>query len=240
MQERYLGDIHDYYKFIFLKFLSKKLHKSIGLNWYLVDPSELGLFEQKKNDGEKRNYLFKKNKFPLDKQIIEELLTFREKKDRKISIFTKNTHLKNHINFFNYKLSYEKRDKWHSSSILFFKNQDVVFLDPDNGIKKNSSIKNKRLIKYVIPEEIVSLKKSGKTIIFTQFQSFNESHIDLLRKINNLILAYDLKINCPIIRNRTSPNTFFLTIAKDSMKSKISKIYKKYSDFNSNTELIEL
>ena len=172
MQERYLGDIHDYYKFIFIKFLSKKLQQSIGLNWYLVDPNEIGLFEQKKNDGEKRNYLFKRNKLPLDKKIIDEFILFREKEERKISIFTKNTHLKNHINFFNYKLSNKQRDKWHSSSIIFFKKQDVIFLDPDNGIRRNSNIKNKRLIKYVIPEEIVSLKKKRENHNFYAISVF--------------------------------------------------------------------
>ena len=33
MQERYLGDIHDYFKFLFLKFLSKTLKIKIGLNY---------------------------------------------------------------------------------------------------------------------------------------------------------------------------------------------------------------
>ena len=60
MQERYLGDIHDYYKFLFLKFLSLNLKEQIGLNWYLVDPKEISLKEVEKNDGEKRAYLFKK------------------------------------------------------------------------------------------------------------------------------------------------------------------------------------
>ena len=53
MQERYLGDIHDYYKFLFLKFLSLNLKEQIGLNWYLVDPKEISLKEVEKNDGEK-------------------------------------------------------------------------------------------------------------------------------------------------------------------------------------------
>ena len=62
MQERYLGDVHDFYKFLFLKYLSKKLKKKIGLNWYLISPNLLGANEEKKKDGEKRNYL-KKKKF---------------------------------------------------------------------------------------------------------------------------------------------------------------------------------
>ena len=55
MQERYLGDIHDHFKFIFLKFLSKSLKQKIGLNWYLVKPSSIGVKEIFKKDGEKRN-----------------------------------------------------------------------------------------------------------------------------------------------------------------------------------------
>ena len=42
MQNRYLGDVHDFYKFIFLKY-GKKLKQKIGLNWYLLDPKELGI-----------------------------------------------------------------------------------------------------------------------------------------------------------------------------------------------------
>ena len=40
----------------FLKYLSKKLKQKIGLNWYLVDPKELGISELNKNDGENRNF----------------------------------------------------------------------------------------------------------------------------------------------------------------------------------------
>ena len=42
MQQRYLGDIHDFQKFVFLKFLSCAFKQKIGLNWYLVDPKKIG------------------------------------------------------------------------------------------------------------------------------------------------------------------------------------------------------
>ena len=48
MQERYLGDIHDFQKFIFLKFLSSELQRKIGLNWFLVNPKSIGETEIKK------------------------------------------------------------------------------------------------------------------------------------------------------------------------------------------------
>ena len=41
MQERYLGDIHDFMKLNFLEFISKKINKKIGLNWYLIDSKHI-------------------------------------------------------------------------------------------------------------------------------------------------------------------------------------------------------
>ena len=48
MQERYLGDIHDFYKFLFIKHLANNLKIRIGLNWFLVDPKSIGKSELKK------------------------------------------------------------------------------------------------------------------------------------------------------------------------------------------------
>ena len=238
MQERYLGDVHDYYKFLFLKFLSINLKKKIGLNWYLVDPKEVSLQEPKKNDGEKRAYLFKKEKM-IDQKILEECITLNNKKKRKILRFSKTSHLKEYVNFFNKKLSIYNRSEWIDSSLKFFQKQEIVFLDPDNGFKQKQN-KNKRSIKYVFSNEIISYIKKNKTVIFTQFQSFNKDNLTFLSNIRNQLLKSNIEINCPIIRNRTGPNTFFITIAKDSMKNRISDIYNEYSRFNLNVELIRL
>ena len=51
MQQRYLGDIHDFQKFIFVKFLSCAFNQKIGLYWFLVDPKKIGQKElNKKGD----------------------------------------------------------------------------------------------------------------------------------------------------------------------------------------------
>ena len=50
----------------------------------------------------------------------------------------------------------------------FFKNNNAVFLDPDNGILKKKSI-SKTSIKHVFFEEIREYNRMGKTAIFTQF-----------------------------------------------------------------------
>ena len=61
MQERYLGDIHDYFKFLFLKFLSSQLDMKVGLNWYLVNPAEIGPSELKKKTVKSENFYMTKN-----------------------------------------------------------------------------------------------------------------------------------------------------------------------------------
>ena len=109
MQERYLGDVHDYYKFLFLKSLSEKLKKKIGLNWYLVDPEKISASEQKKKDGEKRNYLNKYEICNLDLKISNEFKKIVDKKNRNIENFTNKTHLKSYINFFNKKIQHSNR-----------------------------------------------------------------------------------------------------------------------------------
>ena len=79
MQERYLGDIHDYFKFLFLKFLSTQLNMKVGLNWYLVNPAEIGSSELKKKDGEKRKFLYDEELKLYDKVIINEFKKFQKK-----------------------------------------------------------------------------------------------------------------------------------------------------------------
>ena len=75
MQQRYLGDIHDFQKFMFLKFLSCAFKQKIGLNWYLVDPKKIGEKEVNKKDGEKRYFLKKMNLKKLIEKFMMNLLS---------------------------------------------------------------------------------------------------------------------------------------------------------------------
>ena len=162
MQERYLGDIHDFYKFLFLKYLSKQLNKKIGLNWFLVNPSEISFDESKKNDGEKRNYLKKSEIYSFDKKISEEFRVKLNKKNRKIENFTNDTHLKKYVKFYNKKISLKKRELWFTESLEFFKNEEIIFLDPDNGILKTKKKKNS--LKHLHTDEAAKYLSADKTV----------------------------------------------------------------------------
>ena len=240
MQERYLGDTHDFNKFIFLKFLSNQFKKKIGLNWYLVNTSNLGDKEKKLNDGENRDYLFKKKISNLDKKLINELLEFNSKQNRNLVDFTKKTHLKKFVKFYNKTLNRENRQEWFKESLLFFKTSEIIFLDPDNGLKPKSVRENSKMsIKYVLNNELKQINKSGKSLIFCQFQSFSSPHKKMLKdKVQILKNDIGLNVNCPIIRNRTAPNTFFIPIAVEKHKIELCNAIKNYSKKNEIIELV--
>lgn len=238
MQERYLGDVHDFYKFLFLKYLSKKLKEKIGLNWYLVSPKQVSLSEDKKKDGEKRNYLKNKEICSLDSSISEEFINFIQIEKRNIIDFTERTHLKRYIKFYNKKITVLQRKSWFQESLFFFKNQEVIFLDPDNGILKN---KNKNSLKHILIDEINRYLIEKKIVIFTQFQSYNTNHLIYLREIKDFFLSNNVEILMPILRNRTAPNTFFVTAGnkKALVNKKLFQLYKMYGEkFKDKVELI--
>ena len=228
MQQRYLGDIHDFQKFIFVKFLSCAFNQKIGLNWYLVDPKKIGEKELNKKDGEKR-YFLKGNEFKtIDRKIYDEFVKLKTKKFRNITTFTKKTHLSQYVSFYNKKIPLLNREKWFTDSINFFKKKDIIFLDPDNGLLKKKKSK-KMSLKYLLVNELETYLSKKKTIIFTQFQSFNKTNINYLREINNHLKLKNIEINCPVIVNRTAPNTIFISLSKDKkMELKLRKKIKEY------------
>ena len=127
MQQRYLGDIHDFQKFIFVKFLSCAFKQKIGLNWYLVDPTKIGKKEVNKKDGEKR-YFLQKNEFKtIDRKIYDEFVKLKSKKSRNINSFTKKTHMSQYVSFYNKKIPLLNREKWLVDSLSFFKKNILFF-----------------------------------------------------------------------------------------------------------------
>ena len=236
MQERYLGDIHDYFKFVFLKFLSRSLGMKIGLNWYLVDPQKIGVDEVKKNDGEKRNFLLDNTIRKYDESIAEELDKFKKKELRKINRFTKNTHLKSYINFFNEFIDINDREGWVKRSLVHHKSESIIFLDPDNGFSFKD--RGKFSVKYIFPNECKKYLSNNKVIIFTQFQSFKKKTLTHVNDILKNLKDCELKTNISVVRNRTSPNTFFFTIKPNNSDINIEKILKKYVAEFPKTELI--
>ena len=241
MQERYLGDVHDYHKFMFLKKLSLNFDCMVGCNWYLVNPNEIGESEIKKNDGEKRNYLSKKLS-GYDQNIINEFLLLKKTKNRVLKSFIKKTHLKKYIKFYNDHIDYKHRRRWFENSLYKMNQCKYVFLDPDNGLlPENSKLSEKRKMKYIFPNELKQIYNKNKNVIFCQFQSFNIHHRDML-KIKKKIIKEEtgLTVNKSVIRNRVSPNTFFISIVQKENEECFNKFLHLFSKNLENVEIIDI
>ena len=236
MQERYLGDIHDYFKFLFLKFLSNSLETKIGLNWFLIKPEDIGQKEVEKNDGEKRKYLYHTELQNYDETLISELKLYQDKKKRDVVNFTKNTHLRKHINFFNKVLTHSNKAEWLEESLIKLKNEKIIFLDPDNGFSKNQ--KGRKSIKYLFPEDCSEILRQNKIIIFTQFQSFTIKHKEYIKILKKKLNDSNFTVFSKVIRNRTAPNTFYITILPNENSLNLHRTYEEYSKKFSRTEIV--
>ena len=58
------------------------------------------------------------------------------------------------------------------------------------------------------------------------------------RKIHDIYHETKLKVNCPVIRNRSSPNTFFIPIIQEEYKNKVKNFLKDYVKHLDKVDLI--
>ncbi len=241
MQERYLGDVHDFHKFLFLKFIKKHSFLKLGLNFYHVNPQNLGNKELLKNDGEKRKYLFDNTYKTFDKVMIKEFKNLTQKKRRKFTTFTNCTHLKKYITFYYDEMKINKREAWFKKSMEKLKDCEVIFLDPDNGLITKSINKNSvQSLKFLLFEEIINIFNANKIIVFSQSQSYSKDHRTYVQeKINQIKRYSNLTVEHPVIRNRTSPNSFFFVISNNKYFNKMNNLIKNFAQFYNKVELID-
>lgn len=186
MQDRYAGDIGDFGKFGFLKFVEYEGLK-VGVNWYPTEP--VTKKESRNNDGKygvtKSNKKFHRWLF-CDKTLFEKLEKVYKGK-RSVANIEKQEPLKTNC-YYSDKLDAQSRDTWHAKALKKLSKCDVVFLDPDNGLEVDSA-KGKSLNKYVLLKEIKSYLDRGQSVIFYNHRSRKKADKyfnDLYKKLNTI------------------------------------------------------
>ena len=173
MQNRYAGDIGDFSKFILLKKVFGD--KKIGLNWYLYPD------ESHTNDGVHTNYNYE-NDFGIskilntiscnhDKRNVDTLEKEMKKIFKDIEYFSELIEKEDECE--KDRVSY--RQNWFNKSIKKFKDKDVIFVDPDNGIEVSSiSTKGrKKAGKYIFYDEIkqiLALENVETLVIYQHYK----------------------------------------------------------------------
>jgi hypothetical protein len=138
MKNRFYGDKKDYFKYGILDILSSK-YESIGINWYLTDD----------NHGNQRfgmdiGYLHNDriNWRQYNPDIFDKLKKRVENNERKIEYVKEDNVVSIKYEFAeqlpemqNEKDYYQERDNWHSKAKNVLSKCDLVFFDPDTGVK---------------------------------------------------------------------------------------------------------
>lgn len=161
MKNQYAGDVGDYTKLGVLRAI-EKVGLSIGLNWYLTpdEPEHSKTF----TDGKHTAYLKCDCDTPDDKLHCA-LKKIGLSNNRTVTRLEKAKLFKNAF-FWNKILEAKSRDKWHLEALKKLSNQDVIFLDPDNGLEvKSTKPYSKNGNKYTTYQEAADYYAKGATVI---------------------------------------------------------------------------
>ena len=150
MKNQYFGDIHDFKKYTLLHWFMNDSDKKLLIAWYLTEDDKI------KKDG---------NKKILSEECYHALAEFlknNNKKDVKV-IEKRSDFIGKHVGFFSEYLKSERKN-WFEKLKNKAQKFDIVFMDPDNGIKFDNSDS----VKHVLMDEIKEIWKMGKSIIIYQ------------------------------------------------------------------------
>ena len=171
MQNRYTGDIGDYGKLGLLRVLQLSGLK-IGVNWYLVPD------EKHNHDGRHVGYLANECYRSCDPELWAELKHIVQSGAREVQALQSDQILK--AVFYTELLDFSEKTKaerkarratWHENALKTLCGQDVVFLDPDNGLIVPSAAGTRRENKYVLTNEIADYFLQGASVIYYQHKA---------------------------------------------------------------------
>ncbi len=162
MKNKYAGDVGDYTKLGVLRGL-EKAGFSIGLNWYLTsdEPEHSKTF----TDGKHTKFLECDCDTP-DSDLHCALRKIGLSSNRTVAKLERAKLFENAL-FWNKMLDAKSRDKWHSEALKKLQKQDVIFLDPDNGLEvKSTKPSSKNGNKYTTYKEAAAdYYAKGSTVI---------------------------------------------------------------------------
>lgn len=193
MQDRYAGDVGDFGKIGMLRKLAETGLR-IGVNWYLSYKPEEHINADGRHIGYLNDIFFK----GCDDELLKSLYT--------IVNGTRSVIQLENANLIPKAIYYREiikpgsdrnftRSIWFRNSLEALSECDIIFCDPDNGlIVKSVSQNSIKSDKYILPDELVSYYKAGKSVIFYNHRCREQEQVYLqrfqsLKQKNELVKA---------------------------------------------------
>lgn len=173
MQNRYVGDVGDYIKLAILRKLAPG--RRLGVAWWFFPD------ENHNNDGGHREYLARPAEWRLfDPDLYDALLNINKNAERNVRLLEDTALLPNALfardpvpcRALPFALRPLARQQWVREMKDRFKNADLIFLDPDNGIAPPGLRPTQRRAgKSVLVEDLEELKEKRQTMIVCHHQT---------------------------------------------------------------------
>lgn len=243
MQDRYSGDVGDFGKFGLLRHLLNDSEYSLGVNWYLF-PNE-----QHNEDGKFIKYLSSQEYKQCDKELHEKLKSVVANTRCVSALENANlfncqtTYFSNIVDFYpkypgQTKVNKEKRlslrNTWKDLAISTLATNNVLFLDPDNGLEVDSckSLNQKRSGKFTFFDEINKFHQGKAFTVIYHHLNRHKNHGTHVEQIQNR--AQELKDKIDPVHTvfclrytPYSPRVFFILATANVM----SEIKMKLNNF---------
>lgn len=236
MQERYLGDSHDFLKYALLRHLHGTLGVTLGVNWYLTRPESVD--RPGNNDGEKRHHLSGRDWPATDPGLFQKIARFEDPVHRRIERITEWGILPAGTLYHDEHVNPAERSAWHSRAVESLRRADLVFLDPDNGFEV-PSMSSRTSPKYSLYREACDFANRGKIVVGIQFA----------RQCNPIQRAEDVRAHLhyvtgseatlPVVRGRVAPNILFISHAPASMREQVANALRSFVSKCQKAEIIE-
>lgn len=235
MQERYLGDSHDFLKYALLRHLNASLGVRLGVNWYLTKPEDVD--RPGNNDGEKRHHLKGGIWHATDPDLLQGLRGFEDQAARSLTNVAAWGLLPPDTVYFDDEVSSVDRSGWHRRSLDALASTDLVFLDPDNGFEVQSMTR-RTTPKYALFSEAQEHLAAGKVVVAIQFAR----QCDPVARAH--MVRSELEDRCgsiarlPVVRGRVAPNILFLTLAPPAGSDVLSEALEAFASKCGKADLI--
>lgn len=236
MQERYLGDSHDFLKYALLRHLGKSLDLRIGVNWHLTTPDQVD--RPGNNDGEKRHHLKGGVWRDADSELFEKIGKFDTAADRKLSNVAMWGILPPDTCYYAAQVPADGRGSWHQNAIAELQPADLIFLDPDNGFEVGSMTARTRP-KYSLFSEAADYVAAGKSVVAIQFARQCDPIQRALDIRSKLVSLVGSPADCPVIRGRVAPNLLFFSIVSGANRDQWRRALLDFEMKCAKAEIIE-
>jgi len=196
MRDQYAADVSDLLKFAFLRALAAH-DRSIGVGWYYNSTND------GRPDGRHREYCGEPKWKALDAALFDALVALPNPPSvrglENLQIWPQETR------FHRVPVPPSgSREAWASNMVGVLQEADIVFLDPDNGVGKESE-------RHATLAEIAAMRRPGRTVVLIKFPGRGTTHAEQIEEHHTSLPSGSGALSAVTVRTNVFVNSGGLT-----------------------------